>query len=181
MREDLEFRGKDVSTGEWVYGNYNRLADANFILGSQNYGYLFEPEYNEVSMGCGLEDNGITDRYDAMRYGFDEAYERISGNLPLFIEVKGQTVGELLKNIDGKKFFEGDIGVTKDGENLTVVLVWIYEFSMCAWLTSVEYREYQEGKLDFDKTMFWTYSFEDKYAKEIELVGNIHDNPELIK
>ncbi|MEG3494896.1 hypothetical protein V2U99_22480 [Klebsiella variicola] len=28
-------------------------------------------------MGCGLEDRGITDRYDACRYGWDEAMERI--------------------------------------------------------------------------------------------------------
>jgi hypothetical protein len=28
-------------------------------------------------MGCGLEDRGITDRYDAMRHGWDEAMERV--------------------------------------------------------------------------------------------------------
>ena len=34
------------------------------------------PQYHEHAMGCGLEDRGITDRYDAMRYGWDEALER---------------------------------------------------------------------------------------------------------
>jgi hypothetical protein len=34
------------------------------------------PEYREHAMGCGLEDRGITDRYEAMRYGWDEALER---------------------------------------------------------------------------------------------------------
>ena len=34
------------------------------------------PEYNADAMGCGLEDRCITDRYDAMRYGWDEAIER---------------------------------------------------------------------------------------------------------
>jgi hypothetical protein len=34
------------------------------------------PEYHEHAMGCGLEDRGITDRYEAMRYGWDEALER---------------------------------------------------------------------------------------------------------
>ncbi len=34
------------------------------------------PEYHEHAMGCGLEDRGITDRYEAMRYGWEEALER---------------------------------------------------------------------------------------------------------
>jgi len=29
------------------------------------------PEYHEQGMGCGLEDRCITDRYEAMRYGWD--------------------------------------------------------------------------------------------------------------
>lgn len=181
MREDLEFRGKDISTGKWVYGNYCRLADGNFILPTSDSGYIDEPYYNSVALGCGLEDNNISDRYEAMRYGWDQATEKVSELLPNFIEVKGETVGVMLKNINGKKYFEGDIGITKDGENLTVILVWIDEFSMCSWLSADEYRELQNGKLDFDKTMFWTYSFEDKYADQIELVGNIYDSPDLIK
>lgn len=36
-----------------------------------------EPQYHAEGMGCGLEDRGITDRYDACRYGWDEAMERI--------------------------------------------------------------------------------------------------------
>ena len=36
-----------------------------------------EPQYHDEGMGCGLEDRGITDRYDACRYGWDEAMERI--------------------------------------------------------------------------------------------------------
>lgn len=36
-----------------------------------------EPQYHEQGMGCGLEDRGITDRYDAMRHGWDEAMERV--------------------------------------------------------------------------------------------------------
>lgn len=95
--------------------------------------------------------------------------------------VTPETVGMMLKNINGKKYFEGDIGKTTDKANLIVILAWIDEYSMCSWLTADEYKELQDGKLDFDKTMFWTYSFEDKYAGDIEVIGNIHDNPELIK
>ena len=35
-----------------------------------------------MAMGCGLEDRGITDRYDAMRYGWDEAIDRVADCLP---------------------------------------------------------------------------------------------------
>ena len=30
-----------------------------------------EPQYHAEGMGCGLEDRGITDRYDACRYGWE--------------------------------------------------------------------------------------------------------------
>lgn len=36
-----------------------------------------EPEYHYSGMGCGLEDRGITDRYEAMRHGWDCAMERV--------------------------------------------------------------------------------------------------------
>jgi hypothetical protein len=38
-------------------------------------------DYNAHAEGCGLEDNGITDRYDAMAYGYerggDAAFEAV--------------------------------------------------------------------------------------------------------
>jgi len=40
-----------------------------------------EPQYHEVGMGCGLEDRGITDRYEAMRHGWDAAMERVYGEV----------------------------------------------------------------------------------------------------
>lgn len=40
-----------------------------------------EPDYHAEGMGCGLEDRGITDRYEAMRHGWDEAMERVYGEV----------------------------------------------------------------------------------------------------
>ncbi len=34
------------------------------------------PDYHPDGMGCGIEDRGIVDRYEAARYGWDEAVER---------------------------------------------------------------------------------------------------------
>lgn len=46
------------------------------------------PEFSEQGMGCGLEDRGITDRYEAMRYGYEEALDQaarvIEGMGPLY-------------------------------------------------------------------------------------------------
>jgi hypothetical protein len=36
-----------------------------------------EPEYHSQGMGCGLEDHNITDRYQAMYYGWEKAIERM--------------------------------------------------------------------------------------------------------
>lgn len=36
-----------------------------------------EPEYHDEGMGCGLEDRGITDRYEAMHHGWESAIGRI--------------------------------------------------------------------------------------------------------
>ena len=43
------------------------------------------PDFNEQAMGCGLEDRNITDRYEAMRYGWDEAMERVGERFELFL------------------------------------------------------------------------------------------------
>lgn len=39
------------------------------------------PEYHSFGMGCGLEDRGITDRYAAMEYGWEEALDRMAEEL----------------------------------------------------------------------------------------------------
>ncbi|HID5382365.1 TPA: hypothetical protein ACXEPM_000325 [Klebsiella pneumoniae] len=76
----------------------NVLADQNAQLAAENVALALEnvamkqivdsvtnldnePQYHAEGMGCGLEDRGITDRYDACRYGWDEAMERIYGEV----------------------------------------------------------------------------------------------------
>ncbi|HFF9548204.1 TPA: hypothetical protein ACGFAM_000735 [Klebsiella pneumoniae] len=70
---------------------YQQLAAENVALALENVAMKQivdsatnldnEPQYHEEGMGCGLEDRGITDRYDACRYGWDEAMERIYGEV----------------------------------------------------------------------------------------------------
>jgi hypothetical protein len=43
------------------------------------------PEFNHVAMGCGLEDAGHIDRYDAMRYGWYQAIEMLGERIDNFL------------------------------------------------------------------------------------------------
>ena len=46
------------------------------LLEEVSYGGPDWPEYSKQGMGCGLEDCGITDCYEAMQLGWDDAVER---------------------------------------------------------------------------------------------------------
>ncbi|HCB8972518.1 TPA: hypothetical protein M2O87_003058 [Klebsiella pneumoniae] len=67
-----------------------------------------EPQYHDEGMGCGLEDRGITDRYDACRYGWDEAMERIYGEvIPCADELDFSATDRIVAGIkaDGVEMF----------------------------------------------------------------------------
>lgn len=44
--------------------------------------FIVEPDYHDQAMGCGLEDRNITDRYEAMAYGWNEGIKRMFEQLP---------------------------------------------------------------------------------------------------
>lgn len=83
-----------------------------------------EPQYHAEGMGCGLEDRGITGRYDACRYGWDEAMERIYGEVipcaeeiafpetsAFLAEVRAQGVDVAIEHLHKKFEGTGQIGV----------------------------------------------------------------------
>jgi hypothetical protein len=53
-----------------------RTALANPAEQQEPVAFDDRPEYHDQAMGCGLEDRCVTDRYEAMRYRWDEALER---------------------------------------------------------------------------------------------------------
>ncbi len=55
------------------------------------------PEYHEQSMGCGLEDQGIIDRYEACRYGYEQALEDVNNNVVKDLEKENAELREALK------------------------------------------------------------------------------------
>jgi len=44
------------------------------------------PPYHSQGMGCGLEDRDITDRYEAMRYGWDSLADRVHDEVIIVAE-----------------------------------------------------------------------------------------------
>lgn len=100
---------------------------------------------------------------------------------PVTHEVDAESVGQLVKECDGVKYFEGDIAWVKDESRTVMILTWIDEYGLFGWLIPEEYEQNKAGNLDFDKVLFWTYAFSDDTAKDIELIGNTTDGPELLK
>ncbi|HCQ8472433.1 TPA: hypothetical protein OME37_000103 [Klebsiella michiganensis] len=114
----------------------NVLADQNAQLAAENVALALEnvamkqivdtvtnldnePQYHDEGMGCGLEDRGITDRYDACRYGWDEAMERIYGEvIPCADELDFPATDAYLAGIkaDGVEEFAAKLRIPGDDQ-----------------------------------------------------------------
>lgn len=79
--------------------------------------------------------------------------------------INPETVGQFtgLTDKDGKKIFEGDIVLYARDEELG----------------QISYHESEAMfVVEFDT---WLTDFDHMYGKDLEIIGNIHDNPELLK
>lgn len=151
MREIL-FRGKDSETGVWHEGQYIHLHKTTYCFS----GSKKRDEENEIHQ---------------------IVFERMTDwNLPnrhLRADVLPETVGQYtgLTDKNGKKIFEGDI---------------VKVSYRCRGESQTEYREvlYNEEECCY-YPMRWNESCEwcdySTEITEIEVIGNIHDNPELLK
>lgn len=81
-------------------------------------------------------------------------------------QVIPETIGQFTELCDknGKKIFEGDI--CKDSENRSFVVGWCEKFASFI--------------LDNKKWMFHHWFVETCSPECVEIIGNIHDNPELL-
>lgn len=130
MRE-IEFRGKRIDNGEWVYGNLMQFEDsATFIFADERKGA------STLTYAHFIINN---------MHAIDE-------------KTLGQYTG--VKDKNGKKIFEGDICWEEHNECYGVV-------------------KFEEGKFLY----VWENIAEDLWevADDIEICGNIHENPELLE
>lgn len=154
MREIL-FRGKRADNGEWEYGD----------LWCNPYGKRV------VCIVSPINDQGTT-----------------GGN-----EVDPETVGQYtgLTDKNGRKIFEGDI-VDLFGMKGKVVQE-CGAFGI-GFMKTIDY-DLLESKIPFNNSanfcfndnfisfweVFWNYEQDDNPLYEVEVIGNIYDNPELLK
>lgn len=144
MRE-IKFRGKNLNTKEWVYGD---------LL-----------QWNDGETAIGVHGQFIDDGYH-----FNENYDKTP-------YVDETTVGQYtgLKDKNGKEIYEGDI-ISVNGKYPKLIRYIDEWASYClANLTD----------LDCDlKTRYWhqvSPCWWTDYKREIKVIGNVYDNPELLK
>ena len=151
MEREIVFRGKRIDTGEWVEGYYAKQSNHACFAHELKYTHFI---YQDVFMDFGL------------------------GGLKK-IEVVPETVGQYtgLTDKNGKKIFEGDIVTYEDAE--------------------ADYEGYHDnvflncGEVEISAwdgicfTSRQTVEMSDLYKSETtvncEVIGNIYDNPELLR
>ena len=159
MREIL-FCGKRLDNGEWADG------------------YLYEHEPALVGI---VSENDVPEpsKWFVTRTGFAD------WNMPRpveFVEVDPSTVGQYtgLKDKNGKRIFEGDMIKPFDDEVDKMVVEFHHgQFLLCLYGDRGYMAEYgweEEGN-------YGCFEAEplSSYGDDIEVIGNIHDNPKMLK
>ena len=153
---DILFRGKRTDDGEWVEGYLFKIWDKSYILWGTT--------------------NGV----------------------PNMTEVIPETVGQYtgLTDKNGTKIYEGDIVnildyqsgiVTKECGAFGIVIKpfidWDYLDSEIETITGCRNRPYFCRNDNFISLweLMWNYNQEENSCYVVEVIGNIHDNPDLIK
>lgn len=157
MREIL-FRGKRIDNGEWVEGQ------TIVVIHQDDNDLIFMPQRGEDVKADPMDGN-------------DRALTSIYGN---YYQILPQTVGQYtgLTDKNGRRIFEGDIVGAKHPEQRKAVpcLVGFGEFEDVDSLDNYNYSGW------FLKAYGKCLSIlePEKGGIELEVIGNIHDNPELL-
>ena len=155
MRE-IKFRGKEIDSGKWVYG-----------------GLFKEPAPPQCFEKTLKDKYWIV--YPDPRYmpDWNLSYKMVR------TDVEKDTIGQYtgLKDKNGKEIYEGDIVLYKDWERC-------YEGGGNDSFINKGVVEYSESNCCFNVTERETIDIEDvlyEGNEDLEVIGNIYDNPELLK
>ncbi len=156
MKREILFRGKRVDNGEWVHGK--GLQQCKDELGNEIVA-IFE---------------------DIVK---SEKYIKKEGRYTLYyVPVKAETLGQYtgLKDKNGNKIFEGDILKTPRGFIGQVIFGRAEE--------ECRHKVFGRMVIDVFTTYGWVFKRADGFTIAIddeilqgELIGNVTDNPELMK
>lgn len=152
---DILFRGKDKDDGKWYEGAYRAYDDTTYCI-KEDYDRHPENTHHTIVFSR-MTDWGLPNRH-------------------LQAEVIPETVGQYtgLQDKNGKKIFEGDI--CTEGENIYEVIFDKYQFSVKVIKTPL----YLIKKGDIFP--LWQFdNCERNGYRQLEIIGNIYDNPELLE
>lgn len=152
----IEFRGKCIKTGKWVYGGFHK---------------------HQNRTPCPIGDN-ITDKdfdYLIIQSGFSD------WNMPKPIElfaVDPSTVGQYSRQKDkkGKKIYEGDF---IEGGYMNPLTGEYEKRIYLVEVTDMGYRGKLIGHSPYGDTFLSWIGNHEKFNREI--IGNKYDNPELLE
>ena len=153
MREIL-FRGKRTDNGEWVYGYYT---NARYYLDKKEMHIIFEQDVEVYP------------------------HSEFAGGEEVIPETVGQYTGLTDKN--GRKIFEGDIIRWHDNP----------ELSVAGQTTEICFGKYNDADCSFNDVYSLGFYIKfsdgnfasicqlDDFKDDFDIIGNIYDNPELMK
>ena len=97
------------------------------------------PEYHEQGMGCGLEDQGITDRYEACRYGYEQALEDVNNDVVKDLETQLAEKEKEIERLRGAMNIEiGDFIMVDDEPQFVSAIVSDPVLRVYYWLDNEE-------------------------------------------
>lgn len=149
----IKFRGKNIHTGEWLYGDYHREGKMHYITKSGDYLREYAP----------------------IEFIVDE-------------KTVGQFTGMLDKN--GKEIYEGDIIRLdchawldwKEIESVNAEIVYDNGTFEARWKNPDAGKPYpfQSPEDEEDVEAEYVCEFVGNLPNTIEVIGSIHDNPDLL-
>ena len=149
---ELSFRGKRLDNGEWVDGG------SIFKLINKSGEHFFIPRFNEKVIATHDDNMNIIALEGCILYKVDP-----------------ETVGEYtgLTDNNGVKIFEGDIVKKKDVLHHNEVQIkgekYVVQNGSGCWWGIQKLTDYKRAE------------FLSSFCCSCEVIGNIHDNPELLK